>query len=94
MIVLLTLLLAAQYTQAGRISDWWRGFCERNLVADDPYQFENLSVPELVYIFDTGSAREVVVREMTKRLEWDAKGIILLPKRDRVVIELLLKKEE
>lgn len=37
---MIKLLLFISLAQAGTLSDWWGGFCERYLVADDPYQFE------------------------------------------------------
>lgn len=50
-----------------------KSFCERNLVANDPYQFEHLSVTQLVnYWFHLKEHRQMpskeLVNEIRKRL--------------------------
>ena len=46
----LLFILMLQPTHAAPIGDWWRGFCERNLIAEHPYQVwvRKLSTPDLV----------------------------------------------
>ncbi len=37
---------------AAPLKDWWQGFCARNLIADDPYQYMDYSVDELVSLYE------------------------------------------
>lgn len=49
--ILILLCAGATHAQAKeRVSDWWRGFCERHLVAEHPYQInlKTVSNAELV----------------------------------------------
>jgi hypothetical protein len=51
---------------------WWQGFCERHLIADDPYQFEGLSNDRLISLYfelkNSGSRPTVAINEMRHRL--------------------------
>ncbi len=59
-------------SDAGTLRDWWTGFCERHLLADDPYQFEQLTVDQLVDWYHlskrSGLSTQVLVSEMRRRL--------------------------
>jgi hypothetical protein len=35
----LLLALTISTAHAGQLSDWWRGFCERHLIANDPWPY-------------------------------------------------------
>jgi hypothetical protein len=47
----LILFLALNSAHAGRFTDWWAGFCERHLVAEDPYQYEALTNDQIVDLY-------------------------------------------
>lgn len=43
----LSLILSVPHANAG----WWADFCERHLACEDPYQYEELTVDQLVGTF-------------------------------------------
>lgn len=46
-LILLSLFLTPAPTNAG-VWDYFRAFCRHHIVADDPYQFEKLSTPQVI----------------------------------------------
>lgn len=48
---------------------WWSNWCARHLVADDPYQYENFTVDQLIETYFRASPSEVLIKEMERRLE-------------------------
>lgn len=52
---------------------WFSNFCERHLVAADPYQYEHLTVDQLVSVYwrfrQTGHHSVVLLDEMKRRLD-------------------------
>jgi len=46
--MILLLSLAVSAAQAG----WFQDFCERHLIADDPYQFEQTDLAYLIQFYD------------------------------------------
>lgn len=51
---------------------WWGNFCEEYLVAEDPYQYEALTVDQLVGVYwrfkNEGHKSKALVQEMKIRL--------------------------
>ncbi len=51
---------------------WFRNFCERHLIADDPYEYEDDSIEQLVsayfYFYNQGYRSKMLIKEMHKRL--------------------------
>lgn len=70
MIGVLYFIFALNTASAGPLKAWWTNFCERHLIAEDPYQFESLSVDELVTAYHRVESK-ALVREIRARLETD-----------------------
>lgn len=66
---LLLLILACKPANAG----WFKNFCERHLIANDPSQYEESTNIELLEKFNYGPSSEALIREMFYRLNWDEK---------------------
>lgn len=62
------LILAISITSVTAQAGWWKNFCERHLVGDDPYQFEHLTVEQLVAAYFTFGPSKVLGDEIQKRL--------------------------
>ncbi len=67
-------------------------FCETHLIGDDPYQFENLSTDQLVYVYWLNKNQDfksnVLINEMRSRLD-----NYLLPPEDFEIITKTLENE-
>lgn len=70
----------------------WISFCERYLIADDPYQFENLTVDQLVDAYfsarNSGLKTKPVLREIIKRTKSE------LSRDDLEILTKLMNQEE
>lgn len=78
---MIALLLFINIANANIVTDWLAGFCERHLVAADPYQFEHTSTDwliresarlELLIATDSASRSdkklfEIIEQEMSRR---------------------------
>lgn len=53
-------------------ASWWRDFCEKYLIADDPYQYEDYTVDQLVgahfYFWNQNYQSKALRKEIQKRL--------------------------
>lgn len=59
----------------GHAGGWWKNFCERHLIGNDPYQFEDYSVDQLVVAaarsIDSDLDTRVLTDEIYRRLDTD-----------------------
>jgi hypothetical protein len=63
------ILIAALLFSTAAHAGWWSDFCSRHLIADDPYQFEHLSVDQLVSALDRCQSNcQSIVKEIHDRL--------------------------
>lgn len=85
-----SLILALALQQPSH-AGWFKSFCERHIASADPYQYEALSVDQLVTAFWTfkrqGHHSPVLLNEMRKRLAED------LSYEDREIITKTLAQE-
>lgn len=63
--------------------------CEKSLVAEDPYQFEQYSVEQLVDAASYRKHTEVLIKEIHKRLDFEE-----LTRDEREVLEKALNRIE
>ncbi len=67
-----SILILALGLSAANAGSWWSGFCERNLVMEDPYQFQELSVDQLITVYfrnlNQGFQSKALINEMKRRL--------------------------
>lgn len=86
------LLLFNLVPMANAQDSFWKRFCERHLVADDPYQFESLSVDELVWVYFSFRNQKhysrVLISEFKKRLSRE-----LSPDDREILIKTLANEE-
>jgi hypothetical protein len=70
----------------------WAKFCERHLIADDPYQYEQLSVDQLVNLrikyYNERHKSQVLENEIIKRLQYEP---LTFEQQERLLIVLRLK---
>jgi hypothetical protein len=49
--------------------NWWSDWCERRLIADDPYQYEDYTVDQLAeWARRRPTSQKVLINEILKRL--------------------------
>ncbi len=70
-------------------ASWWKNFCEKHLVQNDPYQYRELSVDQLVIAYfafkNTEYLSEPLINEIKMRIQNPS-----LPRDDREILTKLL----
>lgn len=67
-------LITAFITMAPAHSSAWSNFCEKHLVAEDPYQYENLSVEQLVTVYLRHMASKIKSKALAGEIIYRLRG--------------------
>ncbi len=89
----MALLLALQLFSSSAHASWWSNFCEKYLISDEPDQYRDCTVDQLVGVYwmfrNHGDRSRPLMAEMWKRLSSDG-----LSDEDREILVKTLNNEE
>lgn len=74
------------------VAGWWKDFCERHLIAEDPYQYLDLSVDQLVDTYHRLKNQGIESRAIVDTIRWRAKQTT--SDEDREILTKTIAEEE